>query len=129
MATKSKRRPRFTATTVKLAELAFAAPQVISHRLTRMALVGPTPSARDRKEFAGMVMEKQAAAAQAWMGMFAEGVRFQQQFALSLLTFASPQQHATRAKTAVSRIASTGLAPIHRKAVANAKRLARTKLR
>jgi len=73
--------------------------------------------------------EKQAAVAQAWLGMFAEGVRLQQQFALSLLTGAKPSQHAARAKNAASRIASTGLAPFHRKAVANAKRLARTKLR
>jgi hypothetical protein len=94
-----------------------------------MAFAGRTLSARDRKEFAGMVLEKQAAAAQAWMGMFAEGVRFQQQFALSLLTFATPRQHAARAKSAASRIAGTGLAPFHRKAVANAKRLARTRLR
>lgn len=129
MAIKSKRIPRSAATAVKLSELAFAAPQVIAHRLTRMALAGPTLSARDRKEFTGMVTEKQAAVAQAWIGMFAETVRFQQQFALSLMTFATPRQHAARARTAASRIASTGLAPLHRKAVANAKRLARTKLR
>jgi hypothetical protein len=102
---------------------------VIAHRLTRTALAGPTLSARDGKEFSGMVMEKHAAAAQAWMGMFAEGLRFQQQLALSLLTAATPRQHAARTRSAASRIASAGLAPIHRKAVANAKRLARTKLR
>ena len=76
-----------------------------------------------------MVAEKQAAAAQAWIGVFAEAVRFQQQFALSLLTAATPRQHATRTKSAASRMASAALAPIHRKALANAKRLARTKLR
>jgi len=76
-----------------------------------------------------MVREKQAAVAQAWMGMFAEGVRLQQQLALSLFTGATPSQHVARAKSAASRMASTGLAPFHRKAVANAKRLARTKLR
>src|SRR5438270_10196183 len=129
MVMKSKRTPRATATAVKLAELGFAAPQVIAHRLTRMALSGPTISARDRKGFAGMVTEKQAAVAQSWMGMFAEGVRLQQQFALSLFTGATPHQHAARARSAAWRIASTGLAPIHRKAVTNAKRLARTKLR
>ena len=129
MIKKSDRAPRATSTAVKLTELGLAAPQVIAHRLTRMALAGPTISARDRKEFAGMVREKQAAVAQAWMGLFAEGVRLQQQLALSLLTGASPSQHAARAKSAASRIASTGLAPFHRKAVANAKRLARTKLR
>jgi hypothetical protein len=129
MVMKSKRKRRGTVAAVKLAELGFAAPQVIAHRLARMALAGPTISARDRKEFTGMVTEKQAAVAQAWVGMFAEGVRLQQQFALSLLTGATPRTHAPRAKSAASRIASAGLAPIHRKAVANAKRLARTKLR
>jgi hypothetical protein len=129
MVRKSKRTRRATSTAVKLAELGLAAPQVIAHRLTRMVMAGPTISARDRKEFAGMVMEKQAAVAQAWMGMFTEGVRLQQQLALSLFTGATPRLHAARAKSAASRIASTGLAPFHRKAVANAKRLARTKLR
>ncbi len=121
--------PRTTSTAAKLRELGLAAPQVIAHRLTRMVLAGPTISTRDRKEFTGMVKEKQAAVAQAWMGMFAEGVRLQQQLAMSLFTGATPSQHAARAKSAASRIASTGLAPFHRKAVANAKRLARTKLR
>jgi len=129
MTRKSTRTRQATSTAVKLAELGLAAPQVIAHRLTRMALAGPTISARDRKEFTGMVAEKQAAVAQAWTAMFAEGVRLQQQFALSLLTGATPKQHAARAKSAASRIASTGLAPFHGRAVANAKRLARTKLR
>src|SRR6476620_3282879 len=109
MVRKSKRTRRATSTAVKLAELGVAAPQVIAHRLTRMALAGPTISARDRKEFTGMVAEKQAAVAQAWMGMFAEGVRFQQQFALSLMTGATPRLHAGRAKTASSRIVSAAL--------------------
>jgi len=94
-----------------------------------MALAGPTLSARDRKEFTGMIVEKQTAVAQAWMGMFAEAVRLQQQTALSLFTGATPRQHAARTRSAASRVASTALAPFHRKAVANSKRLARTKLR
>jgi len=129
MTRNSKRFSQATSTAVKLAELGVAAPQVIAHRLTRMALASPTISARDRKEFTGMVVEKQAAVAQAWTAMFAEGVRLQQQFALSLFIGATPKQHAARAQSAALRIASTGLAPFHRKAVANAKRLARTKLR
>jgi hypothetical protein len=129
MIIKSKRTPRNSSTAAKLTELGLAAPQVIAHRLTRMVLAGPTMSARDRKEFSGMVSEKQVAVAQAWTGMFAEGVRLQQQLTLSLFTGATPSQHAARAKSAASRIASTGLAPFHRKAMANAKRLARTKLR
>ena len=121
--------PRTTSRAAKLTELGLAAPQVIAHRLTRMVMAGPTINARDRKEFAGMVLEKQAAVAQAWVGMFTEGVRLQQQLALSLFTGATPSQHAARANGSAPRIVSTGLAPLHRKAVANAKRLARTKLR
>jgi hypothetical protein len=111
----------------KLAELGVAAPQVVALRLTRMALAGPALNARDRKEFTGMVVEKQVAFARSWMDMFVEGLRMQQQLVLSMLSAATPQQRAAR--TAVARMASAGIAPIHRKAVANAKRLARTKLR
>jgi len=114
-------------TMAKLAELGVAAPQVVAHRLTRMALAGPALNARDRKEFTGMVVEKQVAFARSWMDMFVEGLRMQQQLVLSMLSAATPQQRAAR--TAVARMASAGIAPIHRKAVANAKRLARTKLR
>ena len=42
----------------KVLDLGIAAPQVVAHRLARMALAGPVPSARDQKEFAGMVLEK-----------------------------------------------------------------------
>jgi 1-acyl-sn-glycerol-3-phosphate acyltransferase len=126
---KAKRNTRATATAVKLAELGFFAPQVVAHRVTRMALAGTSPSARDRKEFTGMVVEKQLAFTQAWLGMFAEGMRLQQQLALSMLTGATPGRHAAQVKRAAARMASTAIAPIHRKAAANAKRLARTKLR
>ena len=50
----------------KTAELAVAVPHVVFHRVTRMALAGPVPSARDRKEFQLMVEEKKAAFSQAW---------------------------------------------------------------
>ncbi|HEY1226452.1 MAG TPA: hypothetical protein VGF26_03960, partial [Ramlibacter sp.] len=49
----------------RTAELAFAAPQVVAHRLQRMAIAGPQLSGRDRKEFTGMVVEKQLAFTQA----------------------------------------------------------------
>ncbi len=51
----------------KSMELAIAVPQVVAHRVTRMALAGPRLSDRDRKEFQMMVMEKQTAFAQAWV--------------------------------------------------------------
>jgi hypothetical protein len=126
---KAKRSTRSARHATQLAELAFAAPQVVAHRLSRMARAGATPSARDRKEFAGMVLEKQLAFAQAWTAMFAESIRWQQSLALSLLAGATPRQHAARAASAATRLAASGLAPVHRKAVANAKRLARAKSR
>ncbi len=76
-----------------------------------------------------MVVEKQVAFARAWMDMFTEGIRMQQQLALSMFTAATPQQRSAHAKAAIARIAGAGIAPIHRKATANARRLARTKLR
>src|SRR5438128_1971363 len=50
-------------------ELAFAVPQVVAHRLTRMALAGPVLSARDRREFHGMGQEKVHAFWQSWFAM------------------------------------------------------------
>ena len=51
------------------AELAVAVPQVIAHRLTRLARAGPAPSARDRQEFRRMGAEKAAAFAESWNAM------------------------------------------------------------
>jgi len=79
-------RRRAGSNAAKLAELGLAAPLVVAHRIARMALAGPLPSARDRLEFAEMVIDKQVA--------FAKGI-----------------------------------APVHRKAVGNARRLARTRIR
>lgn len=121
--------PRRKTTASKVAELSFAVPQVVAHRLTRMAIAGPVLNARDRKEFTGMVAEKQVAFSKAWMNVMTETARLQQQFFLGCLTGKTWSQQLGQASKAINRAQSTGLAPIHRKAVANAKRLARTKLR
>ena len=42
----------------KAAELAFAVPQVVAHRVTRMAIAGPSVSERDRMGFQRMGAEK-----------------------------------------------------------------------
>jgi hypothetical protein len=120
---------RAAGTALQLAELSVAAPQVIAHRLARIALSQPNLSTRDRQEFAGMIMEKQAAMFQAWMAVVLETLRWQQAVALALLTGASAGQHHATATSAAMRMASGALGPFHRKAVANAKRLARTRLR
>jgi hypothetical protein len=120
------------------AELALAVPQVVAHRMTRMALAGAHPSPRDRKEFARMVAEKNEAFGAAWQAMTVHGARAQQAFGASLFAPSSrspaaggPRRRARwpQLQHATLGILGKGLGPVHRKAVANAKRLARTKLR
>lgn len=124
--------------TTKAAELAAAVPQVVAHRVARMAVAGPTLSERDRKEFYLMLAEKSAAFAQAWQAMATQSVRANQALTASLLrSISSPsrrnkpsvQKMAAQLQGAALDMFDKGLAPVHRKAVANAKRLARTKLR
>ncbi len=118
-------------------ELAFAVPQVIAHRLTRMALSGPVLSSRDQKEFQSMVAEKHAAFTQAWTAMATESARANQALALSMfgawmnpfaLTRHPATKLATDMQTAAMGVFSKGLAPVHKKAVSNAKRLSKTRL-
>jgi hypothetical protein len=53
----------------KSGEMLLASAQVIGHRTHRMALAGPTPNARDRREFTLMGAEKIAAAAESAQAM------------------------------------------------------------
>ena len=120
------RQRRSRTASAQLVELGIAAPQVIAHRLTRMAAAGPELSARDRREFTGMVVEKQTAFAQAWMAMWVETCRLQQQWWLSCVggTPFAPRQ-ARELHAGWERVAARAVAPVRRKAVANARRLAR----
>ena len=115
-------------------ELAFAAPQVVAQRLTRMALAGPSPSARDRREFTQMGSEKVLAFYHSWAAMWTQAMQSQWQLALALSNAAlagtphAASASATRAANATAtRILAAGLAPVHRKAVSNARRLSRAK--
>jgi hypothetical protein len=119
----------------KSVELALAIPQVIAQRVARMALAGPNPSPRDRREFQTMVSEKPAAFAQAWTAMATESCRAHQAIATSLFAaFFNPFSRHTPCAAAVAAtvgnaaigVLEKGLAPVHRQAVANARRLART---
>ena len=116
-------RRRSTTLARQATELALAAPQVVAHRLTRMALAGPTPSARDRREFHGMAQEKLHAFWQSWFAMGWAMTESMQQAWMAML------QGARMPMLDTQRILSRGLAPVHRKATANARRLARTSLR
>ena len=124
--------------TVKAAELSVAVPQVVTHRVARMALSGSTLSPRDRKEFARMVAEKNAAFAQSWNAMAAQAALANQALAASFLRSVlaptrgrkpSPAAAVAGLQRAALGVLDKGLAPVHRKAVANARRLARTKVR
>lgn len=128
---------RSASTGRKLAELAVAAPQVVAHRLARMALAGPVLSVRDRQEFTEMIQEKPLAFAQGWMSAWWELLRVQQQVTLSMArafwTLQTPWVQAQSSSRAVSsglsRVGHKLVSPVHGKAVANARRLARTRLR
>ena len=133
------RAKRHTATVTKqMTELALAVPQVVAHRVARMAMTGPKLNARDRKEFKGMVAEKNQAFAQAWQAMATQSLLASQSLAMTAFRMAwTPGEWGTaaagkvlsQAQGAAMGILGKGVSPVHRKAVANAKRLARTKLR
>ena len=122
----------------KSTELAIAVPQVVAHRVARMATAGPTLSARDLKEFNLMFAEKGAAFAQAWKGIAAQTLLANQamvfSFARSFWSASgrgkiTPLTVAAQLQDAALGVLGKGLAPVHRKATANARRLARTKRR
>lgn len=134
----ANRRRASKSTAAKSVELALAVPQVIAHRLARMALAGASPSERDRREFSKMVAEKQTAFSQAWMAMATEAFRANQSIAASLFgSFMFPRPMSRSSTSGITRkihkaansIMDKGLSPIHRTAVANAKRLGKSKTR
>ena len=129
----SSHRTRTTkAVTRQVTDLAFAIPQVVAHRLTRMALAGTRPSARDRKEFYLMGAEKWTAFNESWAAMTMQLTRENQKMALAMMrslwfpwatTGPSTRSTADQMSAATMGVVHKGLAPVHRRAVANAKRL------
>ncbi len=128
----SRRRilPRHSiATTFKAAELAWAAPQVVAHRVGRMSRSGPFPSQRDRDEFHRMWSEKAVAFSTSWFAMTTEAMTAQQAWPWSLAGrfwnpwSGAPAVGASKMHDAAWRVFAAGLRPIHRTAVANARRL------
>lgn len=136
MPKRSKRKRN--ALSVKTAELAVAAPQVIAHRMARLAASGLSPSERDRKEFRRMSTEKMDAFIESWNEMAMQAFRANQALGVSVLrSFWRPWfGRKLSVRTTSSRfhhgaldVLGKGLGPIHRRAVANAKRLAGGKRR
>ena len=106
---------------LRTGEMLAASAQVISHRTGRMALAGPAPNARDRKEFTRMVAEKVAAANESAMAMSRHWMT------TNLVLGASPAKNLSKLAHVSARASHQGLKPFHSRATANAKRLGRVK--
>jgi hypothetical protein len=129
-----RRRRRAKSLAAQTFELGIAAPQVIAHRLARMASAGTSLSGRDRAEFHRMGMEKIAAVNEAWTAMATQALLENQKFALTFMqSLWFPWMRPTPTAKSVSRqlnraavrTLGKGLPPVRRRAVANAKRLGR----
>lgn len=110
-------------------ELAFAVPEVVARRVARIALAGAAPSARDREELLRMTTEKVSAFYEAWNGMILAVWRANLRLLLSSAAWSRPWGSANRRcsrrivqRTAIDILAS-GVAPLHRRVAANARRL------
>jgi hypothetical protein len=92
-----------------------------------MALAGASPSRRDREEFLRMNAEKVAAFYECWNGMLLAAYRANLQlFAAAWpANWAGPRASLRRTQRTALDILASGIAPVHRRAVANAKRLAK----
>lgn len=125
--------------TTQAIELSMATPQVVAQRLTRMALAGINPSLDDHDELMLMGSEKVFAFQQSWMAMWAQAWRSQleltESIALGSLALAGgtsadgehPAHHPTQVlmhvPNATAKVLSAALAPVHDRAMANARRL------
>jgi hypothetical protein len=123
-------------------EMMIATPQVVAHRVGRMAMAGARPSLKDKREFQRMSAEKLAAFGESWQAMTLQLLKSNQQLALAMMRSAWPgltQRRGTRLpglaqalgdwQGAALDILGQGMRPVHRRAVANAKRLSRIKTR
>ena len=133
MNTRPKRRPR-KPLAVKTAELALAAPQVMARRMLRITTVGPMATRHDRSEFVRMHAEKPAAFFESWNAMLLHALRANQALTASIMralltaSVSSPASAiaaASRLHRQSLRIAEKGLQPVHRRVLANARRLTR----
>ncbi|SKA69278.1 hypothetical protein SAMN02745130_00423 [Thiothrix eikelboomii] len=112
-------------------EVAYAAPQVIAHRLTRMALAGANPSAKDQREFYRMGTEKVEAFYESWNAMLLQTLEINQRLWFSFwFPWAAPvssKNPVDQLEQAATQILTSGIKPVHKRAVSNAKRLNKTR--
>lgn len=126
---------------IQATEMMLAVPQVVSHRLGRLNAAGAGSSARDQREFQRMGAEKFAAFGESWTEMTLQMLKVNQQMLQAwtsvlsvpfhIPTSAVARRSLTRAAAQMQgsalSVISSGLAPVHRRATANAKRLGRVK--
>jgi hypothetical protein len=105
-------------------ELSLAVPQVVAMRTARMLAAGVNPSARDRREFERMGTEKVVAFWESMNVMGLEIAKAQQQYALlAMRQWWSPWVSPWSAAVSAAKVLDKGLAPVHKRAKANARRL------
>ncbi|UXY16614.1 hypothetical protein N8I74_06240 [Chitiniphilus purpureus] len=108
-------------------EIWWAAPQVVTQRVTRMALAKQPLSPRDQREFTRMGTEKLDAFSRAGWAMLLECWRMQQQAWFAGLSgwtaLAGGQRRPRPPHWDSSRLWAATMAPVHRTVTANARRL------
>lgn len=127
---------------VKMAELAVAAPQVMAFRTAPMLACGPFPRAATQAEVARMGFEKIQAFAESLSAMNAQLYASNQKWAslamhqwwnVWLTPWSVPNWWASftpirkHAESTASKLIAAGIAPVHRHAIGNVRRLSRVK--
>lgn len=137
--------PRRTRTLTRSLELSMAAPAVIAMRTARMMASGAAPSAADRREMSRMVSEKTSAFTRSWFAMAARQQRAQVEwwsaFARAcwspsnagrpgfMFDTAAARSLSKRMQASQAAVLAHGLAPLHRTATANLRRLSKPRVR
>ncbi len=115
-----------------------AVPTVVAHRMARMSQSWPAPTAGDRREMHLMGAEKVAAFWESWNAMIVEGARANQRLWFAWLRSMwmpwtgspfTPGAASARLQRATLGVLASGLAPVRRRAVGNARRLGGAKRR
>lgn len=113
----------------QVAEINTVVPSIVSRRVMRLALSGTSPSRSDRREMMRMNSEKWQAASQSAMAMAAFAMQQQMAIAQSFWQavwtpwMGMPVGGTPAVSNPVAGMLSAGIAPYHRIATANARRL------
>jgi hypothetical protein len=118
----------------QVTELYSAVPQVVAQRMALLAAPMLRPGINPWQESVRMSSEKVSAFNESWLAMWSQALRSQREMALASVRNWGPpnwgmqsvDQSVKAMQSAALGVVGQGLAPVHRRAVANAKRLART---